>query len=131
MVGGVEAGGEGGAQADMTGCGSHHGQHDGWIQVADLAAAPDVGVVAAAMQVIQPEQIGEETRVELRRLQRAGDVLVAAGVQDIVQRRLRMAPPANVQRSGPRLEVGDQVHLPLRHALDGGDGSGWGTDGAR
>ena len=121
VVGGVEGGGQRSPQAEMPGDGRHHRQHDRGVEEADLPAAADVGVEAAAMHIVQAEQVGEEAAVELGGLQHAGDVLVARRVEDVVQRRFRVAPAAGVQRGGPGLQVGDQVHLALGHATSCAD----------
>ncbi len=82
--------------------GRHHGQHDCRIEEADLAAPPDIGVVAAVVDVVEAEQVGEEAAVEFRRFQQAGNVFVAAGLEDIVERRFRVPPsPGYAALSAP------------------------------
>ena len=70
----------------MAGGGCHDRQHDGRVEEADLSAATDIGIEAAAMDVVEAEQVGEETGVEFCRFQHAGDVLVAGRVDDVVKR---------------------------------------------
>ena len=93
----------------------HHRQHHGGIEEADLPAAPQVGVVAAFVDVVEAEQIGEEAAVELRRFEKPRDVLVAAGLQDVVERRFGMTPAAGMLRRRPGLQIGDQMHLTSGH----------------
>jgi hypothetical protein len=64
VVGGVEAGGQGSAEAKVGCDGGHDGQDDGRVEVADLAAVADIGVKAALVDVVQAEKIGKETTVE-------------------------------------------------------------------
>ena len=78
MIGGVEAGRQRRAQSEMPGDGRHDRQHHGRVEIADLAAAAHIGVETALVQVVEPEQVGEEAAIELRRLEHARDVLVAA-----------------------------------------------------
>ena len=71
VIGRVEAGRERGAEAEMARRRRHHRQHHGRIEEADLPAAPQIGVVAAVVDVVEAEQVGEEAAVELRRLRAA------------------------------------------------------------
>ncbi|MEQ9331864.1 hypothetical protein [Thalassobaculum sp.] len=103
----------------MRGRRRHDRQHHGRVEEADLAAAPDIGVEAGAVDVLQPEQVGEEAAVEAAGLQHPGDVLVAAGVQDVVEGRFRVPPAADMQRGRPGLQLGDQMHLTLGHETSG------------
>ncbi len=115
VIGRVEAGGERGPQPEMAGRRRHHRQHDGRIEEGDLPAAPHIGVVAVAMDVVEAEQVGEEAAVELRRFELARDQLVAAGLQDVVQRGLGMTPTPGVLRRRAGLQIGDQMHLASGH----------------
>src|SRR5260370_37487502 len=99
----------------MPGCRGHDRQDHGGIAKADLPTAPYVGVVAALVDVVEAEQVGEEATVEFRRFQQACNVLVAAGLEDIIQRRFRMTPAPGVLRGRAGLEVGDQMHLTSGH----------------
>jgi hypothetical protein len=93
----------------------HHRQHHGRIEEADLPATPEVSVVAAFVDVVEAEQVGEETAVELRRFEKARDVLVTAGLQHVVERRFGMTPAAGVLGRRPGLQIGDQMHLTSGH----------------
>ena len=83
MVGGMEAGGEGGAETKVAGDGGHDGQDDGGIEVRDLAAAADIGVEAALVEIIEAKQVGEEAGVEPGGFQQTGDGLIALGAEDV------------------------------------------------
>jgi hypothetical protein len=67
------------------------------------------------VDIIEAEQVREEAAVEFCRLQHPRDVLVAAGVQDVVQCRFRVPPAADVHGGRACLQIGDEVHLSLRH----------------
>ncbi len=99
----------------MPGGGRHDRQHNRRVEIADLAAAADIGFKAAAVDIVEAEQIGEEATVEFRRLEHARDMLVAARLQYIVKRRFRMAPAANMHCRGAGLQIGNEVHLTLPH----------------
>jgi hypothetical protein len=67
------------------------------------------------MHVIQAEEVGEEAGVETGLLQQLGDAAVARGGKDVVQRGFRMPLAADMHRRRPGLEIGDEMHLALRH----------------
>ena len=91
----------------------HQRQHRHRIDQAELTAASHIVGVAALVDVRQAETIGKEAGIEAGLLEQAGQVFVALGVPDIVQRRRGMAPGAGITRGRSGFQVGDQVHLAL------------------
>jgi hypothetical protein len=82
-------------------------------------AAQDAGE-AATIEIIQPEDIGEEQAVELALFQHTGDVLVPFG-REHAEIGFRMTPGAMMVRGRPRQQEGHQVHLATRrHRFDHG-----------
>jgi hypothetical protein len=114
VVGGLEGGREGGAEAEVAGDAGHERKDRHGVEVGDLAAEAEVGVVAAAMDVGQAEGVGKEPGVEAGVFQHAGEVFVAFGLEHVVEAGGRVAPAARVVGGGAGLEIGDQVHLALR-----------------
>ena len=106
----------------MLGDAGHHGQDDGRIEQADLAAAADHGVEAAVVEIVEAEDVGEEEAVEPAGLEHAGDVLVAGGAEDVVDGGFRVTPGAVVMGGRAGHEEGDQVHLAIvaRHTFTAG-----------
>ena len=112
----VEGGGVGEAKADVFGDAGHHGEDDGRVEQADLAAAADHGVEAPIIEVVEAEDVGEEQAVEASSLEHAGDVLVAGRVEDVVDGGFRVAPGAVVVAGRAGHEKGDEVHLVVAHS---------------
>ena len=116
VVGIHEGGREGGAEAEVPRHAGHLRQDHQRVEVADLAAEPEVGVEIAAVDIGQAEGIGEEAGIEAGGFQDAGDVLVAGGLEDVVEVGFGVAPGAGVVGGRAGLQVGDQVHPALGHA---------------
>ena len=121
----IEGRGVSEAEADMLGDARHHRQQHGRVEQADLPAATHHGVEAAVIEVVEAEDVGEEQAVEPAGFEHAGDVLVAFGAEDVVDRGFRVAPGAVMVTGRTRHQESDEVHLPLTaqslHSIAGDD----------
>ena len=70
------------------------GSTDHRIEQAGLPATAEIVGIAAAVEIGHPQPVGEERGVEPRRLQRAGQMLVALGLPDVAA----AAPPDAARR---------------------------------
>src|SRR5262249_30092876 len=84
-------------------------------EIADLPAIADIGLEAAAVDVVDADQVGEEAAVEAGIFQGARVLGVAVGPEEIAEHRFGMAPATHVAGRGSRLGVCDEMHLTLAH----------------